>query len=96
MDSFETRAPRACEHTHPRTTRNMASAGDNVVVPRNFRLLEELERGEKAQDQLGQVSYGLADIGASRAGSRGVHKRMTASRSVRACPLPRLCSLHAR
>lgn len=62
--------PRARGHTHPRTTRNMASAGDTVVVPRNFRLLEELERGEKAQDQLGQVSYGLADIGASRAGSR--------------------------
>jgi|TARA_B110000977_G_scaffold198800_1_gene284509 ubiquitin-conjugating enzyme E2 variant len=41
----------------------MASAGDNVVVPRNFRLLEELERGEKANNQYPYLSFGLADIG---------------------------------
>ena len=43
----------------------MAAAGDTVVVPRNFRLLEELEKGEKAISSLGYLSYGLADLGAS-------------------------------
>ena len=42
----------------------MAAASDTVVVPRNFKLLEELEKGEKGANEFGYLSYGLADVGA--------------------------------
>jgi ubiquitin-conjugating enzyme E2 variant len=41
--------------------------GDDVVVPRAFKLLKELEKGEKGGTGLPPyLSYGLADAGARK------------------------------
>jgi hypothetical protein len=47
-------------------SRNMfGGGGDDVVVPRAFKLLKELEKGEKGGTGLPPyLSYGLADAGA--------------------------------
>jgi hypothetical protein len=67
----------------------MAHAGDNVVIPRNFRLLEELEKGEKAISSLGYLSYGLADLGADRARPSLFFARMLRATPSRASAFPR-------
>jgi hypothetical protein len=41
---------------------NKTPAGEVVVVPRNFKLLEELERSEKGHGEM-SISFGLADPG---------------------------------
>ncbi|XP_066346400.1 ubiquitin-conjugating enzyme E2 variant 1C-like isoform X1 [Miscanthus floridulus] len=60
-------ADRACIASHcasppirPAAMTMGSAASDTVVVPRNFRLLEELERGEKGVGD-GSVSYGMDD-----------------------------------
>jgi len=37
-------------------------AGEVVIIPRNFKLLEELEASEKGHGDMA-ISYGLADAG---------------------------------
>jgi len=37
-------------------------AGETVIIPRNFKLLEELERSEKGHGEMA-ISFGLVDAG---------------------------------
>lgn len=37
-------------------------SGETVIIPRNFKLLEELERSEKGLGEMA-ISYGLVDAG---------------------------------
>jgi len=44
------------------TTMKKTPAGETVVIPRNFKLLEELEKSEKGHGDM-SISFGLVDSG---------------------------------
>lgn len=48
--------------SRPQSTMQRTPAGETVIVPRNFKLLEELERSEKGVGDM-SISFGLVDSG---------------------------------
>ena len=53
--------PASASHSHPQQVITMAgSSGEIIIVPRNFQLLEELEKAEKGQTDM-SISMGLSD-----------------------------------
>ena len=62
------------------------SSGEDVVVPRAFKLLKELEKGEKGGAGLPPyLSYGLADAGACGDARREATTRGRGRRLRRRC-----------
>ena len=68
------------------------ASGEDVVVPRAFKLLKELEKGEKAMGSFGYLSYGLADLGAPRHHLRPPARTRRLSSAARSTPAPALRS----